>query len=199
MFAYLDDEDEGYQAVELALEESNLAVLLLIPDSGHYQQFKDALDLTRIQGIISMLEPQEVTVSLPRFSFTSDEFLRNTLSAMGMTEAMLEADADFSGANPADDLYMNGIRCTARIDVFESGAEAPSSAVVTMKGRKKMVEVLPGITAAWDFATGLVMWHGEPYVIPAIGPSVSRPFLFVVRDTESDVILFLGRVVDPRN
>jgi serpin B len=42
-------------------------------------------------------------------------------------------------------------------------------------------------------ATAVVM----PIGIPSLRISVSRPFVFLIRDTETGAVLFLGRILNP--
>ena len=89
-----------------------------------------------------------------------------------MTEAFLGGVADFSGMDGADDLSIDVVVHKAFVDVDEAGTVAAA-------------------------ATGI---SGGPAYAPPPPPPVFRadhPFIFMIRDTLSGSMLFLGRVSDP--
>jgi len=104
--------------------------------------------------------------------------MKPTLIEMGMPLPFTPA-ADFSAmSNPAsadDQLYIDDAYHRAFIDVNESGTEAAAATAVVMRVR--------GAAAA----------PPEPPRFTA-----DHPFLFLIRDTQTGSILFMGRVNDPR-
>ncbi|MCA9255131.1 MAG: hypothetical protein KDA33_05810, partial [Phycisphaerales bacterium] len=110
----------------------------------------------------------KVMVQIPRFKLTQELSLGQTLGAMGMPTAFTNA-ADFSGMDGSKELYIGAVVHKAYVDVNEEGTEAAA-------------------------ATGVVMETKA-----AMGPSfrADEPFLFLIRDRVSGVILFVGRVTDP--
>ena len=77
------------------------------------------------------------------------------------------SSADFSGMDGTHDLFISHVAHKAYVSVDEEGTE----------------------TAA---ATGVIMTLSLPPMI-----RVDRPFLFLIRDTETGTILLMGRVLDP--
>jgi serpin B len=122
-------------------------------------------------GLLEALEAGSVSVFLPRFRVESGFNLKDTLAAMGMNAAFTE-DADFSGIDGTTNLFISVVAHKAFVAVDEAGTEAAAATAVVMalKGEP-----------------------GAPKVFRA-----DRPFLFLIRDTKSGAILFLGRVSDPR-
>jgi serpin B len=117
------------------------------------------------------LKPQAVKVSLPRFRNESAFDLAQTLGNLGMSTALSEA-ADFSGMTGQRDLYIDAVIHKAFVEVNESGTEAAAATAVAM-----------GLTSA-----------------PADRPlevKVDRPFIYLIRDTQTGAVLFVGRVLDP--
>ncbi len=77
------------------------------------------------------------------------------------------SSADFSEMDGTHDLFISHVAHKAYVSVDEEGTEAAA-------------------------ATGVIMTLSLPPMI-----RVDRPFLFLIRDTETGVILFMGRVMDP--
>ena len=185
-------QEEGYKAIELSLENSSLAIMLLLPDSGFYHEFEDAMDRAELERIAGRLEPRELFLKLPRFNFAATECLNDALYEMGITEAMAEGFADFSGINKNNKLYINGSNYNATISVAERGVQAGASTTTTIASSEEMPE--PGN----GFITVVTILPGFPVIGPPITTvAFSRPFIFILRDTRSGVILFMGRVLNP--
>ncbi|MEW5800682.1 MAG: serpin family protein [bacterium] len=197
-------EDEQYQAIELAFKDSNLAMLLLIPESNHYQEFEASLNSEKINRIIDQLDYRRIALHLPLFSFTCGQGIESLLSSLGIHDARAEGMADFSAINELDDLYLNGSTFMAHISVKEAGVRCAGATAVTLEGKEEIP--IP------EFGTGVIsilITHSPPSYSPGTffenhseqpkEVALSRPFIFVIRDTKSGAILFLGRLKDPRD
>ena len=172
---------DGYQSVELPYEGDDVAMTILVPDSGSFQEFQDSLSGQTLQDIVDSLDYESVRLALPRFETESAFSLSDTLKEMGMPDAFDDQAADFSG--------MEGRACRARgdicllitdvlhkafVSVDEAGTEAAAATAVII-----------GITRA-------VIEEPEPIELV-----VDRPFLFVIRHLPTDAVLFVGRVLEP--
>jgi len=94
-----------------------------------------------------------------------------TLKALGMTDAFDPNRADFSGMTGNRDLFISDVIHKAFVAVDEKGTEAAAATAVIME-----------LAMAPMFEVSL---------------TVDRPFIFLIRDTVSGQILFMGRVVNP--
>jgi serpin B len=171
-FNYTEGSD--YQAVELPYDGRELSMLVLLPGSGRFTAFEDSLDSGKISDIVLALENRKVALTMPKFEFTSDLGLKNTLSEMGMPEAF-SGDADFSGMDGKHDLSISDVIHKAFISVDETGTEAAAATAVIV-----------GATA---------MPPGEPEQI--VNMTIDRPFIFLIRDIQTGTILFIGRIINP--
>jgi serpin B len=118
---------------------------------------------------------EKVILTLPRFTMTQQFELSGTLAKMGMPQAF-SATADFSGMTGKPDFAISAAIHKAYIDVNEQGTEAAAATAIIM------------------VATAMQRPEPEP---PPIVFDADHPFLFLIRDTSSGAILFLGRVADP--
>jgi len=163
-------EGEGYQAVELPYDGQELSMVILLPQAGQFDIFESSLHSQQVTSIIENLEYRQVSLTMPKFEFESEFSLAQTLAAMGMPVAFT-ADADFSGMTGNRDLSIADVIHKSFVSVDEAGTEAAAATAVIMK-----------LTAA----------PPEP-----INVSLDRPFIFFIRDIETGVILFVGRVFNP--
>jgi serpin B len=168
-FKYLDA--DGLQALELPYAGKELSMVVLLPKKADgLAELEKTLSADKVAGWLGKLREQEVVVTLPKFKTTCDYSLSGPLAALGMKKAF-QPTADFSGMNGRkDDLYITAIVHKAFVDVNEEGTEAAG-------------------------ATGVVV--GVRSVPVRAEFRADHPFVFLIRDTRNDSVLFLGRIVNP--
>ena len=114
----------------------------------------------------------EAAIALPKFDFGSEHGLKTILEPMGMGSAFDARRADFSGIAPH--LYIGTAIQKANITVDEEGTEAVAATFAEMR----LTAIRPGSRPP------------RPFI-------ANRPFLFIIRETRTGLILFLGRVCKP--
>jgi serpin B len=146
-------------------------VVLLPKAKGGLAALEASLSAEKLAEWVSKVRRREVQVTLPRFKTTAEFSLKDPLVAMGMTDAFDSGRADFSGMTGARDLFISAVIHKAFVDTNEEGTEAAAATAVVAR-----------MTAVAE----------PPPVFRA-----DHPFLFLIRDTETGAILFLGRILDP--
>lgn len=163
---------DGYAAIEVHYQGDQLSMVVLLPDSGRFESFESGLDARRVQEAVAGLSEREITLSIPSWKTDAPSIsLKQVLGEMGMTDAFDVTRADFSGMDGARDLSISDIYHKVWVDVNETGTEAAVSSS----------QSLVDITS----------------FTPTIDLHIDRPFVFLIRDVETNTILFLGRVIDP--
>jgi serpin B len=162
---------DGYQAIELAYQGETAAMDILVPDEDNFQAFESSLEIARLNDILAGMQPTSVDLTLPKFNFTDEFNLSDTLKSMGMADAFNPNTADFTGMSAKRDLYITDVVHKAFVAVDEKGTEAAA-------------------------ATGIIVGTTS---IPLyeVQLRIDRPFIFVIRDLPSGQILFVGRVMNP--
>jgi len=145
-------------------------MVILLPDSGQFETFEEAIECQQIKDIIENLERREVRLTMPKFEFDSSFGLKKTLIDMGMPVAF-SASADFSGMTGEKDLFISDVIHKAFVSVDEAGTEAAAATAVIME---------------------LTAMPETPVEV-----TLNRPFIFLIRDIETGAILFVGRVMNP--
>jgi len=161
---------DGYQAVELPYDGNQLSMIILLPDSGKFESFRNSLNAALVDHIVSDLQSREVDLTMPKFQFESEFSLADTLAAMGMPVAFSD-EADFSGMTGNRELTITDVVHKAFVSVDEAGTEAAAATAVVV-----------GLTAI---------------PVQPVQVTVDRPFMFLIRDIETGTILFVGRVMNP--
>jgi len=163
-------EGSGYQVVELPYDGRELSMVILLPRDGQFKAFEDSLDAKQVDAVIKGLKQQQVALTMPKFEFDSSLSLQKILAEMGMPVAF-SSNADFSGMTGKRDLYISDVIHKAFISVDEAGTEAAAATAVIMK------------------ATAM---PAKPIEV-----TIDRPFIFLIRDIRTGVVLFVGRVLNP--
>jgi serpin B len=171
-FGYL--QGEGFQAVEIPYRDRLLSMVVLLPSKGSdLSSLEGRLTAEALGRWIAYLRVRKVDLSFPRFKTTSQFSLDETLAAMGMPRAFSDK-ADLSGIDGTEELCIQAVLHKAFVAVDEEGTEAAAATGVSI-GMK-----------------------GEAEEEAAIVFRADRPFIYLIRHRPTGAILFLGRLVDPR-
>jgi serine protease inhibitor len=166
-------------ALQIPYKGSAMSMLFLVPDAiDGLPAVEGALGAKALDSLVSAMKPRYLELALPKFEVNPGGSLSlgEDLRALGMTAAFDSKRADFTGiANPVDPLqrlFAGQVFHKAFVRVDEKGTEAAAA-------------------SAMGIPTGAGPGGGPPQV------RIDRPFLFLIRDNASGMVLFLGRVTDP--
>jgi len=155
------------QAVELPYVGEQFSMVVLLPRPDQFEAFAASLSDYRVAAILGQLSRQMVQLYMPRFEFRSSFGLAGTLKALGMDDPFVLGKADFTGMADTRELFLDEIYHQTLVSVDEKGTFA-------------VVATAPGLIAP---------------DVPTV--KLDRPFIFLIRDIETNTILFVGQVVDP--
>lgn len=111
-------------------------------------------------------------IELPKFTLEYEKCLNDVLKSLGM-EIAFNPSADFTKMRKSGGLWISKVKHKTFVEVNEEGTEA---AAVTSVG----MDIGSGSGPHIDFYMG-----------------VDRPFIFVIREHNSQTILFMGKIVEP--
>lgn len=172
----------GCKVLEMSYEGGGLALTIVLPDDRDgLGALEASLSADLFAAVANRLASTLVAVSLPTFNIEPAESLSlaDDLVALGMRLAFSPGGADFTGIasppRPADRLSLGAVYHKAFVKVDEVGTEATAATAVSM---------IPG--------------GPPPRAAHPIEFRADHPFLFALRDTSTGLILFLGRVLEPK-
>jgi serpin B len=163
---------DGLQAVALPYVGQRWSMVLLVPDEGQFSEMERGLKAETFRKMLSAMEPQQVRLALPRWTFRSRFSLPPVLRSLGMQAAFDASQADFSRMDGTRELFISEVVHEAFIAVDEAGTEAAA-------------------------ATAVVMMRTSIDPQRPVELRIDRPFLFAICERETGTVLFLGRVMDP--
>lgn len=164
-------------------EETQLEFMALMPNTN-LEQYVDSLTMDNIEEITQKLNSASntkagVKINIPKFEFDYDLNLKDDLIKLGITDAFNGNLANFS--NMADlertqkNLYVSDALHKANIEFSEEGVKA---AAVTVFGMMDVTSI------------------GVEKEIP-IEINIDNPFVFLIRDKNTNEIWFVGTVYEP--
>jgi serpin B len=171
---------DGFQALDLPYERGGFSMLVLLPDAvDGLAALEDGLSADALDRVVAALAPTWVAQALPKFEVNPARAasLSPLLRDLGMSAAFDRGQADFTGIadppDPRDRLFIGEVFHKAFVRTDEEGTEAAAATAVPMM---RIGSAMPS--------------QPVPFV-------ADHPFLFVIRDNASGLVLFLGRVSDP--
>jgi serine protease inhibitor len=169
---------DEFQAIELPYKESTAAMIIVLPrERDGLQDLESSLSCDSLQRYLQSMQPAEleVALSLPKVKTEGRSSMTSVLRTLGMVAAFEPYRADFSGicGNPGD-VYVTDVIHATFLEIDERGTEAAAVTAITMS-----------VTS--------VPMEREKIVF-----NVDHSFLFVLRDTATNAILFMGHITDPR-
>lgn len=171
---------DGFQIAEIPVKGDRLSMVVIAPrDIAGLAAIEAKLTGENVTAWLGKLQKRSVDVALPRFKMETNYGLGEALQAMGMKKAFQEGVANFSAmttsSNPQDSLYIGKVLHKAFVEVNEKGAEAAAATAVIMVATTSIPTTQP------------------------FNPTfrADRPFLFLIRDMDTGMILFLGRMSQP--
>jgi serpin B len=160
--------------LELPYRGGSIVLDFLMPrDPGGLAAFESGLTPSSLASTFQALGGSSAdVVYVPKFSLSTRVELAQVLVGMGMADAFDSTRADFSKMDGAMDLSIGAVVQQAKIEVDEHGTVAAAATAVATCGN------------CGGFS--------EPLMV-----RIDQPFVFVLRDTKTQSILFLGHVTNP--
>ena len=133
--------------------------------------------LARLSQALAESELQFTNLLLPRFEIDFAGDLRQPMIDLGLNLPFDPSNADLSPmvGDQGPQLYVGVVKQLTRLQVYAEGTKAAAVTVV-------QVRVVSG---------QIVRGRAQPFI-------VDRPFVSVIRDLETDAVLFIGRIAEPK-
>lgn len=180
-------DSSGFAMVEIPYREERLSMVVIAPNRPDgLEAIEEMCDAETLARWIQAGRKRPVELYLPNFRSETRYNLNETLASMGMRSAFrspgMPGGADFSGMagsqEPNSQLFISLVAHRAFIQVNEEGTEAAAATAVEM-------ECLGSATDVGEMIPFIPVFRAD------------RPFLYLIRDTRTGVVLFLGRVMNP--
>ncbi|XP_047652631.1 alpha-1-antitrypsin [Phacochoerus africanus] len=145
----------------------NATAFFILPDQGKLHQLEDMLTKEILAKFLEKRYPSSANLHLPKLTISGTYDLKSLLGNLGITKVFSD-EADLSGVTEEQPLKLSKALHRAVLTIDEKGTEA----------------------------TGATILEAIPMSIP---PNVkfNKPFLFLIYDTKTKAVLFMGKVMNP--
>lgn len=164
--------NEDFKFVSIPYKTGNMHFAMLLPDEKYgIDEIEKKLDHSLIDTIYKKIRHKKVMLEMPKFKFKSNYALKAALNKLGLDSAFT-GHADFSGISNRVPLKLNAVNHDAYIKVDEKGTEAAAFTSVSTEG-----------------------WGAPQHKV--FNFKADHPFIFMIIDQKTKVILFIGRYAKP--
>lgn len=162
---------ENFILAEFPYGQGNFVMDVILPNEQNLlDPIIQNISENDFSGWINGLHEKKMSLFFPRYKYKYKLSLKEILTTMGMGITFTD-NADFSNISDLADLLINDVAHQAFIETNEEGTEAAAATVVVI-----------GITSVGP----------EPLTL-----NLDHPFIYVIRETTTNSILFMGKVADP--
>lgn len=164
--------DQYLQCVEIPYGNKAFSMTAVLPpENGNIDQLVEYLSTAQWSGVLGNMKEERVWLKMPRFKIECELPLNQPLKNAGMGQIF---KGGFTNIVDEDSLSVSGIHQKTFVEVNEEGTEtAAVTAMIVAYGTKRTLK--------------------EPVRFFA-----DRPFLFLIRERSTGIILFIGRIDDPQ-
>jgi serine protease inhibitor len=168
--SYKSFKGDGFVLAEFPYGQGNFVMDVIMPDDiNGINNLLPAITGTNLKNWLDQLSEKQTRLSFPRFKYGYKKELKDVLTDMGMVIAFT-GNADFSNISDVP-LMISKVTHQAFIETNEEGSEAAAATIVG---------IIDSLTPA------------EPLIL-----NVDHSFLYLIRETSTNSLLFIGRVTDP--
>lgn len=169
---YIDHDD--FQAIRLPYgENEEMSMQIFLPkENVAISHFQKQFTNEAWKKWNKMFKVQEGTLMLPKFQQEYEATLNESLKSLGMRTAFIEGEANFEKMIEEDDpIWISEVKQKTFIDVNEEGTEAAGVTSVEIRTTSAPVD--------------------------SFEMKVDRPFIMTIIDEETEMILFMGTIMNP--
>ena len=181
-FRYLEEDrcqilEMPYKGIRVFGSLEHISMIIILPEKKDgIEDIEKSLTFEKIENYLEKLDhiwEREINVFFPKFKIETNYELKKILYNLGMTSAFSDG-ANFSGIAVDPPRYISQIIHKAFVEVNERGTEAAA------------------VTAIRVLGAGMV---------PIVEPTEFRadhPFIFLLINSNTRTILFIGRLMNPK-
>ncbi|XP_070378406.1 ipis-1-like [Dermacentor albipictus] len=173
-YSMASSEELGVTALEIPYRGGKTSMVVLLPnDVEGLSNLEEALTAPKLAKLLNNLGGfTDVELYLPKFKLEQAIGLKETLQEMGIND-FFSSEADLSGISEKEELSASDVVHKAFVEVNEEGTEAAAATAVMM--------------------VACCMSSMPPQTYKFV---VDRPFMFLIRSCDPDLVLFMGSVRD---
>ena len=166
--------NENFTMFDLPYGDDKYSMSVIFPDEDYsLNELIEQMTLERWNEWISLMQERGILLRMPKFKYDFKTLLNDPLAEMGLGVAFTNGAEFPLMVEETNNLAISRVIHQTFVDVNEKGTEAAAVTVVEIR------------------ETSAVGGGGSLKI------EVNRPFLYVIREKESNALVFMGKVGDP--
>ncbi len=161
--------EDDLVATTLEYKDAKYLFHIIMPEE--LNEFYEEFNYSEFQRIKNNMTKRDIVLKIPKFKLEKNMNLNEVLQSLGIQKAFSSAEADFSGMvnlqRLDENVYIGDVLHSTFIEIDEKGAEAAAVTSVEMRTISLPMPV-----------------------------EFNNPFIFLIENSGTETILFLGQVVD---
>ena len=172
-FKFLKDHELDSKFLLMPYKGGEIVMMFILPNAKDgldtlESKLKPELVIKKYEALTKSRE-EKVDIFIPKFKFSVTSNLKTSLMHLGIVDLFLPS-SDLSGMSSANSLFVSDVLHKAYVEVDEEGTEASAVTIINIALRSRQM-------------------------IRAF--KADHPFLFLIVDNTSRLVLFSGRVCSP--
>ncbi|XP_025769570.1 serpin I2 [Puma concolor] len=169
-YGYFSESSVNYQVLELPYKGDEFSLIIILPaEDVNIEEMEKRITAHRILKWFSEMQEEEVEISLPRFKVEQKSDFKEALYSLNITE-IFSGGCDLSGITDSAEVFVSQVMQHVFFEINEDGSEAAASTGMNIP---------------------VIMSLAQNQF------TANRPFLFIVKNSPTDSILFMGKVTNP--
>ncbi|MBQ4460641.1 MAG: serpin family protein [Bacteroidaceae bacterium] len=171
--AFLYAAADNYSMAEFPYGNGEFCMDVILPDEGvALDDCLKKLTYSEFNKLLTRRSSEELVLSMPRMELKYDIELNKVLEDLGVKRIFASEEAELNGISSHSDLYVSLVKQFSYIKVDEEGTEAAAVTEAVIK----VDSAGPDVSTPIEF-------------------NMNRPFAYIIRDTQTGTILFMGKVM----
>ncbi|MBQ3770843.1 MAG: serpin family protein [Bacteroidaceae bacterium] len=171
--AFLYAAADNYSIAEFPYGNGEFCMDVILPDEGvALDDCLKKLTYSEFNKLLTRRSSEELVLSMPRMELKYDIELNKVLEDLGVKRIFASEEAELNGISSHSDLYVSLVKQFSYIKVDEEGTEAAAVTEAVIK----VDSAGPDVSTPIEF-------------------NMNRPFAYIIRDTQTGTILFMGKVM----
>ena len=143
--------------------------VILPQTADKFKALEDQIGEPSFAQTVTSAHFSQIHLFFPKFKIESQASLKIALQSLGINEAFFECVANFGNVSDCNELFVSDVMHKAFVEVNEEGTEAAAATAIPI-----------GINCS-------------PQKFRA-----SHPFMFFIKDDATGAIVFMGRLMNPK-
>lgn len=163
-------EEEDFKIIEIPYANKEFSFIGILPsEKNNISNLENSINTSSLNVLLTQLNEKKVRVAIPKLSNTFETKLKDPYIQLGMPTPFTN-EANFTGINPKNELKIDQVYHKTFFTMNEEGSEAAAASAVVIGTKSAVI-------------------NSNEFI-------ANKPFLYLIKENRTGLILFIGRQVN---